>query len=108
MSLGRAIVRVPARAEPGEVITVKVLIRHPMESGHRRDRVGAPIPRNIIHSFSAHYDGEEVFRMELFPGIAANPFLEFRTVATVTGELVCRWRDDAGEEGSQSATITVG
>ena len=105
--MARAFIKAPASARAGEVITIKVLIRHRMESGHRRDRVGAPIPRNIIHSFSAHYGGEDVFRMELFPGIAANPYLEFKTVATVSGDLVCRWADDAGERYEQSVAITV-
>ena len=105
--MAQAFIKAIDRVRAGELITIKALIRHRMESGHRRDRVGAPIPRNIIHSFSAHHDGEEVFRMELFPGIAANPYLEFRIRATVSGELVCRWQDDAGEHYSQSVPITV-
>ena len=103
----QAFIKAPQSAVAGEVITIKVLIRHRMESGHRRDRVGAPIPRNIIHHFVAHYDGEDVFSLELFPGIAANPYLEFKTVATRSGELVCRWMDDAGESYSKSVMITV-
>ncbi|MCB1741727.1 MAG: thiosulfate oxidation carrier complex protein SoxZ [Gammaproteobacteria bacterium] len=103
----QAFIRAPSAASPGEIITIKVLIRHPMESGQRRDRVGQPIPRNIINRFSARYDGEEVFAMDLFPGIAANPYLEFKTTATRTAELVCSWADDAGEQYSQSVTITV-
>lgn len=102
-----AFIRVPERARSGAVIPVKVLIRHPMETGHRRDRVGAPIPRDIIHSFRASFDDEEVFRMDLFPGIAANPYLEFNVVVTRTGTLTCRWEDDAGGRHEQSATVTV-
>lgn len=103
----QALVKVSESARKGEIIVVKVLIRHRMESGHRRDRVGAPIPRNIVHSFSAHYAGAEVFRMELFPGIAANSFLEFKTVARESGEMVLRWADDAGERYQQSVMIEV-
>jgi sulfur-oxidizing protein SoxZ len=105
--MSQAFISTPSPVAPGEAVTIKVLIRHPMESGHRRDRVGAPIPRNIIHTFVATYDGEEVFRMELFPGVAANPYLEFKAVATRTGPLTCRWEDDAGERGSRSVNITV-
>ena len=105
--MAQAFIKAPKRASRGEVITIRVLIRHPMESGHRRDRVGARIRRNIIHHFVAHYDGEDVFAMELFPGIAANPFLEFKTVATRSGEMVCHWRDDAGERYSKSVMIEV-
>ena len=105
--MSQILVNAPERARTGEIITIKVLIRHRMESGHRRDRVGAPIPRNIIHSFSAHHAGEEVFRMDLFPGIAANPHLEFKTVATASGELMLRWVDDAGERYQHAVAIEV-
>ena len=103
----RAFIKASSGARAGEIVTIKALIRHRMESGHRRDRVGARIARNIIHTFSAHYDGEEVFRMELFPGIAANPYLEFKTLATRSGDMICRWTDDAGVEYAQSVRITV-
>lgn len=105
--MSQALVKAPQRACKGEIIAIKVLIRHHMESGHRRDRVGAPIPRNIIYSFSAHYDGEEVFRMDLSPGIAANPYLEFKTVATASGQMMLRWVDDAGERYQHAVMIEV-
>lgn len=105
--MSQVLVNAPAHARAGEIITIKVLIRHRMESGHRRDRVGAPIPRNIIHSFSAHHAGEEVLRMDLFPGIAANPFLEFKMLARSSGELLLRWADDEGGRFEHSVPIEV-
>lgn len=104
----RAFIRAGRAARPGDVISVKVLIRHAMESGHRRDRVGKPIPRNIIHRLVAHYDGQEVFSVELFPGMAANPYLEFRLRATHGATLTCTWTDDQGVTESRSVDIQVG
>jgi sulfur-oxidizing protein SoxZ len=46
-----------------------------METGFRHDNFGRPIPRDIITRFTCTYAGEEVFRMDLFTGVAANPFL---------------------------------
>lgn len=103
----KALVRVPEEAKAGEVITVKVLIRHPMESGHRRDRVGERIPRNIIHRFAAHYDGDEVLRIDMFPGIAANPYLEFRMVARASGDIVFTWADDDGNTHTKKTAVKV-
>jgi sulfur-oxidizing protein SoxZ len=105
--VAKALIRVPAQAKRGEVVEIKILISHPMESGQRRDNVGRVIPRDIINKFACIYNGEEVFRAELFPAIAANPFLAFFTVATASGELVFRWTDDQGTTESETASITV-
>src|SRR5215471_6989265 len=77
----RVLLNVPKQVKRGEPFDVKLLISHPMESGQRRDEMGQPIPRDIINSFVCSYNGEEVLRAELFPAIAANPFLSFAVVA---------------------------
>jgi sulfur-oxidizing protein SoxZ len=105
--VARALINVPARARRGEVIEIKTLIAHPMETGHRRTQDGAPIPRDIIRLFVCTYNGAEVFRAELHPAIAANPFLVFSTVATESGTLEFRWTGDNGFSATESAAITV-
>jgi sulfur-oxidizing protein SoxZ len=105
--MAKALIRVPQEAKKGEVIEIKTLISHPMETGYRRDSLGRPIPRHIIDRFVCTYNGEEVFRADLFPAIAANPFLTFFTVATESGELVFRWSDDHGVTQTETARITV-
>jgi sulfur-oxidizing protein SoxZ len=71
----RVLINLPERATRGEIIEIKTLIQHPMETGYRLDSNGARIPRDIINRFACTYNGEEVFRVELFPAIAANPFI---------------------------------
>lgn len=97
----------PAEAKKGEVVDIKAILRHPMETGYRVDRVGQKIPRNIVTEMAVTYDGSEVLRWHLQPGIAANPYIGFSTVATVTGELVFTWTDDQGQVVSESRTLTV-
>ena len=78
-----------------------------METGYRRTN-GAPIPRDIITPFVCTYNGEEVFRAELHPAIAANPFIAFSTVATESGTLAFHWTGDNGFCGDASPPpITV-
>jgi sulfur-oxidizing protein SoxZ len=101
------LINVPASAKRGDVVEIKTLIRHPMETGYRRGISGEVIARDIISSFSCTYNGEEIFRAELFPAVAANPFVSFFTVATETGELVFTWTDEAGQRQTATATITV-
>jgi sulfur-oxidizing protein SoxZ len=103
----QVLIRVPAEAKKGEVFEIKTLISHPMEPGLRRDSMGRVIPRDIINQFVCAYNGVEVFRADLFPAIAANPFLAFFTTATESGELVFRWTDDHGAAQTETAKITV-
>jgi sulfur-oxidizing protein SoxZ len=102
-----ALINVPARARRGEIIEIKALVSHPMETGYRRSQLGAPIPRDIIRQFTCTYNGTEVFRADLHPAIAANPFFAFTTVAIETGTLTFRWRGDNGFSMTESARITV-
>jgi sulfur-oxidizing protein SoxZ len=98
---------VPAKARKGEVIEIKTLINHVMETGFRRDNSGRAIPRDIITRFTCTYGGEEVFRMDLFTGVAANPFVAFTTVATETSDLVFEWTDQHGTVTREQVRLTV-
>jgi sulfur-oxidizing protein SoxZ len=102
-----ALINVPARARRGEIIEIKTLISHAMETGYRRTQDGAPIARDIIRLFVCTYNGTEIFRAELHPAIAANPFIAFSTVATESGTLTFRWTGDGGFSATESAPITV-
>jgi sulfur-oxidizing protein SoxZ len=103
----RTIVNVPARAGRGDIIGIKTLVGHVMETGYRHTETGSPIPRDIIRAFVCTYNGVEVFRADFHPAVAANPLIEFTTVATESGTLEFRWTGDNGFSAVQSATITV-
>ena len=100
-------VRVPSTAKKGEIIEIKTMVSHPMDSGHNRDVYGKLIPRYIIHTFTCTYNGEEVFRADWHPAITANPYLTFSTVATESGRLRFEWIDDKGTVYATEAEITV-
>ena len=102
-----ALISVPPRAKPGDVIEIKTLMSHIMETGYRHTADGAIVPRDIITSFTCRYNGSEIFRAELFPAIAANPFLAFFTVATESGTLDFEWTGDNGFSATATAKITV-
>jgi sulfur-oxidizing protein SoxZ len=105
--MANALINVPKQARRGDVIEIKTLVSHPMETGYRRTQTGTPIPRDIIRRFACTYDGVEVFRAELHPAIAANPFIVFTTVATESGTLTFQWTGDNGFSVTESAAITV-
>jgi len=105
--VANALVNVPARARRGEIIEIKTLISHPMETGYRRTQLGGRIPRDIIRLFVCTYNGTEVFRAELNPAIAANPFFFNSTAATESGTLAFQWTGDNGFSATETATIAV-
>jgi sulfur-oxidizing protein SoxZ len=105
--MASALINVPARARRGEVIEIKTLMSHIMETGYRRTATGEVVPRDIITSFACRYNGVEIFRADLYPAIAANPFISFFTVATESGKIDFEWIGDQGFTATASAAITV-
>ena len=102
-----ALINVPPKAKRGDIIEIKTLISHIMETGYRRTATGDVVPRDIITSFTCRYNGREIFRADLFPAIAANPFISFFTVATASGSFDFEWTGDNGFSATAKAAITV-
>ncbi|HEY0849037.1 MAG TPA: thiosulfate oxidation carrier complex protein SoxZ [Bradyrhizobium sp.] len=102
-----ALINVPAKAKRGDVIEIKTLMSHIMETGYRHTSSGDSVPRDIITSFTCRFNGNEIFRADLFPAIAANPFFSFFTTVTESGKFEFEWVGDKGFSESASASITV-
>lgn len=100
-------IRMPKTAKKGEVVEIRTLAQHPMIRGGRNDATGVVTPRRIIHRFTATYGGEDVFRMELGRGVAANPYIAFSTVAIETGDVEFKWFEDGGAVFTRTARLTV-
>lgn len=101
-------VKVPRSAAAGEIITVKTLISHPMESGQRKDSSGNPIPRQIINKFSVTFNGQPVFATDLEPAVSANPYFEFQMKVPEAGTIRFEWVDDDGTVYSEEKAIEIG
>lgn len=103
----RALINAPKTARRGDVVEIRAMIAHPMETGYRVGPNGTAIPRRIINRFTCTYDGEVVFAADLHPAVSANPFLQFTTVATASGTLTFAWTDDDGQTQTATAEIAV-
>lgn len=103
----RVLVRLPATARPGEVIEVRLLLQHPMETGYRPGADGRVVPRNILRRIEARFEGETVFVAELFPAVAANPYFAFPLRATRSGTLSLQIEGDGGLVQRETAVLTV-
>ena len=99
--------KVPKSASAGEVVTIKTLISHPMESGQRKDKDGNLIPRRIINSFNCEVTGHPVFSCDIDPAISANPYFEFSARVGESGTFKFTWVDDDGTVYELEEPITV-
>ena len=103
----RTQVTVPSNAKRGEIIEIRAIAQHDMESGFRYTESGKLIPRDIIRVFTCTYNQVEIFKADFYPGIGANPLIIFNTIATDTGVLEFKWSGDDGYEATNQARITV-
>ena len=99
--------KVPKKAGAGDVIKIKSLISHTMESGQRKDKDGNVIPRQIINKFECKFNGEPVFACDIEPAVAANPYFEFRAQVMESGTFSFAWTDDDGTVIEAEKSIEV-
>jgi sulfur-oxidizing protein SoxZ len=105
--MASTLINVPPKAKRGDVIEIKTLMSHIMETGYRHTASGEAVPRDIITSFICRFNGNEIFRADLFPAISANPFMSFFTTVTESGKFEFEWVGDKGFSETASASITV-
>ena len=101
-------VRLPAIAKKGDIVEIKTLISHDMESGQRKDADGKLVPRKIIKLFAARFNGKPVFTAEWHPSISANPYQAFFVKVPETGTFAFVWTDDDGSIYKTEQKVTVG
>lgn len=100
-------VKIPKSVAAGDVITIKTLIKHKMESGQRKDKEGETIPRDIINHFEASFNGQVVFSVDIDPAVSANPYIEFAARVPEAGTFVMKWTDDAGSVIETSKDVAL-
>ena len=100
-------IKIPERVTTGEIIEIKTLIRHVMETGNRKEPDGTVIPRNIIHTFRASFDGSTVFAADWGSGIAANPYVAFTFKVPGPGTFQFTWISDTGETVVETSALNV-
>lgn len=100
-------VKAPRSAEAGEVVTIKTLISHKMESGQRKDSEGNIIPRSIIHRFTCDFNGTNVIDVEMQPAISTNPYFEFDAKIPEAGDMVFTWYDDDGDVYTETKSVAM-
>tara|TARA_B100000700_G_scaffold271938_1_gene315172 strand:+ start:292 stop:621 length:330 start_codon:yes stop_codon:yes gene_type:complete len=103
----KARVKLPKTASAGEVVTVKTLINHRMESGQRKDDNGNIIPRSIINRFKCDFNGQNVLEVDLETAISTNPYFQFEAIVPESGTFKFTWYDDDGSVYEKEKKIKI-
>lgn len=101
-------IKVPDNNKVGDVIEVKTLISHVMETGNRKGADGNLVPRDLITGFVATFGGKEVFKADLTSGVSANPYISFFYKVTGPGDLELTWTGDKDFKVTEKVAIKVG
>jgi len=100
-------VKVPKSANKGDMVENKTLAHHPMHSGNTKDKKGNPIPRMIINTFQATFNGKEFFSANLQPSVSADPYIVFNARAEESGTFEFTWTDDNGDKMTVSKDMSL-
>lgn len=100
-------IKLPKTVKKGEIIQIKTLISHLMESGQRKDAQGKVIPRQIINKFSVTFNGGPVYSADIAPSVSANPYFEFSVKVDEPGTFAFTWTDDDGSVYKDEQSIAV-
>ncbi len=101
-------VKVPRTAAVGDVITIKTLISHKMESGQRKDKEGNVIPQSIINTFSCDFNGQNVMSVDLSGAVSTNPYFQFEATVPEAGDFTFTWNDDDGSVYTETKSVKIG
>ena len=89
----------------GDKAEVKLLAKHPMETGLAKDQDGNAIPAHYIEELSAEVNGETVFVANLGPAVSKDPYLKFHYAGSAGDVVKLRWRDNQGMEETVEAAV---
>ena len=90
----------------GDLVNVKVLMSHEMETGQRKDAGGQVVPAHFIQTVSATYNGKTVLSAQWGPAVSKNPFLSFKFKGGAPGGKVqVTWVDNRGDKRTDEAVI---
>lgn len=90
----------------GDEVEVKILMRHIMESGQRKDTAGKVIPAHFIQTVTAKCNDKVVLDASFGTAVSKDPFLSFKFKGGAKGDkLVISWTDNKGDSRSDQTNI---
>jgi sulfur-oxidizing protein SoxZ len=92
----------------GDVADLRILMRHPMETGQRKDARGEIVPAHFIQSVLVTHNGRTVLDAQWSQAVSRDPFLGLRVKGAKTGDkITVTWTDNKGDKRTDEATIVA-
>ena len=92
--------------EAGGVVDVKILMKHDMEAGQRKDASGKTIPQWFISTVTVQAQGKNAFMGEFGPAVSKDPFLNFKYKGAKGEKVTVTWVDNRGAKRTDEATVS--
>ena len=90
----------------GDVVDVRVLMGHPMETGQRKDGSGNIVPRHFIQEVVVRVGGKVALEGEISQAVSRNPVFSFRLKGVAKGDkLEISWLDNKGDKNQTETAI---
>lgn len=99
-------IRIPRSARAGEVIEIRTLIEHPMETGLRQEGART-VPRDMLTRLAVRMNGQTVLAAEFRNGTAANPYHVFFVRIERSSVFEFTWTDEGGRTARAEARVAV-
>ena len=93
-------------AESGGVVDVKILMKHDMESGLRKDASGKAVPAWFIKTLNVKAQGKDVLNAEFGTAVSKDPFLNFKYKGAKGDKIVVSWIDSKGDTRTDETTAS--
>ena len=98
--------KVRARNVDG-VTDVRILMRHDMESGQRKNSDGETIPAHYIQNVTVRHGQRVVLFAQWGPAVSKNPYLAFKFDGGAPGDSIeVTWVDNKGDSRTDETNVT--
>lgn len=96
--------RIRARMQ-GDAADVRILMRHPMETGTRKTAAGL-VPLHFIQSVVVQHNGKPVLDAQWSQAISRDPFLGLRVKSAKVGDKISvTWTDNKGDTRTDEVAV---
>jgi sulfur-oxidizing protein SoxZ len=91
----------------GDTADVRILMRHPMETGTRKTAAGI-VPLHFIQSVIVQHNGKTVLDAQWSQAISRDPFLGLRVKGAKVGDkITVTWTDNKGDKRTDEIAVSA-
>ena len=84
------------------IITIKALIKHPMETGLRKKK-GKIVPANHIDHLVVSHNGNKIVDADIGSAVSKDPYFKFKVAGAKGDTIEIKYKDNKGKTGSATA-----